>query len=121
MDQERTTRGTERFREVMGWEPPASEDPFVHQGVVGTVFAELWTREGLPDRDRRWISIACVCNAGNASAIRQHLEAAARSGDISVEELQEFVLHFAFYAGWPRAAVAHGVLGELMTTLAAER
>ena len=25
-------------------------------------------------------------------------------GDITREEYQEFVLHFAYYAGWPRAS-----------------
>ena len=30
--------------------------------------------------------------------------AALASGDITREELQEFVLHFAYYAGWPRAS-----------------
>ena len=121
MDEERMARGRARFEEVMGWPPPTGEEPFAQQGVVGTVFAELWTREGLADRDRRWISITCVCNAGNAPAIRQHLEAAVRSGDITIEELQEFMLHFAFYAGWPRASFANAVLRELATALAAER
>jgi len=97
----------------MGWEFPDGHEPFAEQGVLGTVFAELWTRPGLPDRDRRWISISCVCVAGNTSAIRQHMEAALRSGDISSEEMKEFVLHFAFYAGWPLAATAHHVLRDI--------
>lgn len=118
MDAERTTRGRQRFSEVMGWEAPTGDEPFVVDGVVGTVFGELWTRPGLADRDRRWISICCVCNAGNAMAIRQHLEAAVRSGDIALDELREFVLHFAFYAGWPRAAVVNSTLRELEAALA---
>jgi 4-carboxymuconolactone decarboxylase len=116
MDADRLARGKDRFREVMGWEFPAGGEPFSEQGVAGTVFAELWTRPGLPDRDRRWISITCVCVAGNAAAIRQHIEAALRTGDISLDEMKEFVLHFAFYAGWPLASTAHHALREIEAT-----
>jgi 4-carboxymuconolactone decarboxylase len=104
----------------MGWEFPGGREPFSEQGVLGTVFAELWTRPGLADRDRRWISITCVCMAGNAVAMRQHIEAALDSGDITFDELTEFVLHFAFYAGWPVAATAHQVLREIGVDRSAE-
>jgi 4-carboxymuconolactone decarboxylase len=113
MEAERLERGRQRFREVMGWEFPAGQEPFSEQGVLGTVFAELWTRPGLADRDRRWISITCVCAAGSDAPIRQHIEAALDSGDITFDEMTEFVLHFAFYAGWPIASTAHRVLREI--------
>ena len=44
--------------------------------------------------------------------IEQHVYAALASGDISREEMQEFVLHFAYYAGWPRASVMQGAVME---------
>lgn len=117
MEPERLDRGRARFQEVMGWDFPPSTEPFAEQGVLGTVFAELWTRPGLADRDRRWISITCVCLAGKEGPMRQHMEAALASGDISLEEMTEFVLHFAFYAGWPNASTAHQVLRELAASL----
>ena len=39
-----------------------------------------------------------------------HLGAALRSGDITVEELQEFIVHFAVYAGHPHATAARAAL-----------
>ncbi|MET0738331.1 MAG: hypothetical protein ABW035_08670 [Acidimicrobiales bacterium] len=37
--------------------------------------------------------------------IRQHVHAVLASGGITYERFEEFVLHFAYYAGWPRASV----------------
>lgn len=119
MDADRLQRGRDRFREVMGWEAPTGTEPFAEQGVLGTVFAELWTRPGLSVRDRRLISLTCVCSAGNPMPIQQHMQAALASGDLSLEEMQEFVLHLAFYAGWPVASVAHAALRELSQARAA--
>lgn len=109
-------RGKARFAEVMSFPAPDSELPFVRDGVVGAVFGDLWTRDGLTTKERRLISITCVCLASVPGAIEQHLRAALVSGDISLAELQEFTLHFAYYAGWPKASMVHQVL----TTLSAE-
>ena len=42
-----------------------------------------------------------------------HLGAAYRSGDFTLEELDEWVLHLAHYAGWPLATTAHSALLEV--------
>ena len=49
-------------------------------------------------------SFACVGAAAVDVPIQQHVYAALASGDISREEMQEFVLHFAYYSRWPRAS-----------------
>jgi 4-carboxymuconolactone decarboxylase len=48
--------------------------------------------------------------AGAPFAMETHLGAALRSGDISMEELREFVVHFAAYAGHPKATAARAAL-----------
>jgi len=88
----------------MGGDPPPPIDPYTGQGVLDTVFGELWTRPGLTRKERRLITLACVGAASSRTAIDAHLRGALDSGDLTVEEMQEFILHFAFYAGWPRAA-----------------
>jgi 4-carboxymuconolactone decarboxylase len=103
-DPERRARGEATYREVMGQEPPPPLDPFTAQGVLDTVFSELWTRPGLTRKERRLISLACVGASASPGAIEAHLRGALDSGDVTLEEMQEFILHFAFYAGWPRAA-----------------
>ena len=100
----RTETGRRRYREVMVSEAPPPLTPYLDRGVVDSVFGELWDRPGLSRRDRRWITLACVGAAAVDEPIRQHVYAALASGDISREEMQEFVLHFAYYHGWPRAS-----------------
>jgi 4-carboxymuconolactone decarboxylase len=100
----RTAVGRAKYLEVMLHEAPPPVSPFTEHGVVDSVFGELWGRPGLSRRDRRWITLACVAAATVDVPIETHVYAALASGDISPEEFQEFVLHFAFYAGWPRAS-----------------
>jgi 4-carboxymuconolactone decarboxylase len=100
----RTETGRRRYREVMVSDPPPPLTPYLDKGVVDSVFGELWDRPGLSRRDRRWITLACVTAAAVDEPIQQHVYAALASGDITREEFQEFVLHFAYYAGWPRAS-----------------
>lgn len=100
----RTQRGRRQYEEVMVSEAPAPLTPYLDKGVVDSVFGELWDRPGLSRRDRRWVTLACVAAAPVDEPIRQHVHAALASGDITNEEFEEFVLHFAYYAGWPRAS-----------------
>ena len=100
----RTETGRRRYREVMVSDAPPPATPYLAHGVVDSVFGELWDRPGLSRRDRRFITLACVAAAAVDEPIQQHVYAALASGDISREEFQEIVLHFAYYAGWPRAS-----------------
>jgi 4-carboxymuconolactone decarboxylase len=90
--------------EVMVSDAPPPATPYLSHGVVDSVFGELWDRPGLSRRDRRLVTLACVAAAAVEEPIHQHVYAALASGDISREEFQELVLHFAYYAGWPRAS-----------------
>jgi 4-carboxymuconolactone decarboxylase len=107
---ERWARGAETFSEVTGMPAPGRGDDYVADVVIDQVFAELWTRPGLTRKERRWISITCACMTGASVAMEVHLGAALRTGDISIDELREFVIHFAAYAGHPRATAARVAL-----------
>ena len=65
---------------------------------------EVWSRPGLGVRDRRFVTLACVGAADAVSVIDAHVYAALKSGDITVEQMLEFALHFAVYCGWPKAS-----------------
>jgi len=116
---DRNRRGRELFREAMGWDPPKPVSPYT-ASVVDSVFGELWSRPGLSRRDRRWITLACVGASGIETPIRTHVRAALSSGDVSREEFQEFVLHFAYYAGWPRASALEMAYYQAVAELDAE-
>jgi 4-carboxymuconolactone decarboxylase len=68
------------------------------------VFDGVWSRPGLSVRDRRLVTIVCVSAAVDVPAMDAHVYAALASGDLTVEQLNEFTLHFAVYCGWPRAS-----------------
>jgi 4-carboxymuconolactone decarboxylase len=118
--QERTDTGRRRYREVMVSDAPPPLTPYLARGVVDAVFAELWDRPGLSRRDRRFITIACVGAAAVDVPIQQHVYAALASGDVSREEMQEIVLHFAYYSGWPRASALEAAYYQAVARLDAE-
>jgi len=117
----RTEVGRAKYLEVMVHEAPPPMTPFTENGVVDSVFGELWGRPGLSRRDRRWITLACVAAATIDEPIQTHVYAALASGDISREEFQEFVLHFAYYAGWPRASSMEMAYYKALARLDAEK
>lgn len=82
---------------------------------------ELWERPGLGRRERRWITLVCVGFGTDQQAMDEHFYAAMNSGDMTLEELLEFVLHFAVYSGWPKASRVEGVLREQWTRIRQER
>jgi 4-carboxymuconolactone decarboxylase len=110
MNEERWQRGAEKFTEVVGMPAPEQGADYVADVVIGQVFAEIWTRPGLTRKERRWIAITCACASGAPFAMQTHLGAALRSGDMTLEELQEFVIMFAAYAGHPAATAARAAL-----------
>lgn len=73
------------------------------------LFDEVWEREGLSKRDRSLVTVAALTAMGKMDQLQFHLAHARRNG-VSDEELQEALLHLAFYAGWPNGMGATTVL-----------
>ena len=67
-------------------------------------FAQIWTRPGLTIKERRLISLSVAATAGSRLGFSSHLRGALDSGDLSEEELWEWLIHFTQYAGYPKAA-----------------
>jgi len=121
LTEERTEVGRRRYREVMVSDAPPPMTPYLARGVVDSVFGELWNRPGLSRRDRRFVTLACVAAAAVEVPIEQHVYAALASGDLTREEMQEVVLHFAYYAGWPRASALEAAYYHAIARLDADR
>jgi 4-carboxymuconolactone decarboxylase len=111
------------FREVMATEysDAASQDGGAVSALTGFVFGKVWSRPGLSRRDRRFVTLACVCASDAVEEINDHMYAALASGDIDFEELLEFVLHFAVYCGWPKGSQAEIAARVQYARLAEER
>ncbi|MCV7405615.1 carboxymuconolactone decarboxylase family protein [Mycobacterium marseillense] len=102
-DHDRHARGVRTFAEVMTFDAPGYDGPF-SGGLIDFVFGEVWSRPGLSRRDRRFVTLACVAAADTQAPLEQHVHAALKSGDLTITEMRETVLHFAVYAGWPKAS-----------------
>jgi 4-carboxymuconolactone decarboxylase len=106
-----------QYEHIMCSPAPTAISAYMEAGVVGFVFGEMWRRDGLTPRDRRWITLACVGMADAATPMETHTYAALRSGDVSTDEIDEFLLFFGTQAGWPKgsAMLAHvlGAMGKI--------
>lgn len=103
VEKERMERGRREFAEVMTFPAPDDPNP-TSGGLLDFVFAEIWSRPGLSRRDRRFITLPCVAAADAEVPLQEHVYAALNSGDLGITEMRETVLHFAVYAGWPKAS-----------------
>lgn len=96
-------RGLARMSQVYGWE--MSDGPGGFFGYTADhLFAEIWNRPGLSDRDRRLLLIGLCVGSGQEDVLDIQLPAALGNGELDVEQLREIVIFVAHYAGWPRAA-----------------
>ena len=122
---ERRRIGLETCREVMAVpvsaESMASQSSPYSDTLLDFVFAEVWNRPGLSRRDRRWITLACASAADVVAPIKAHVYAALKSGDIAFAEIQEFVLQFAVYCGWPKGSGVQTIVAEQWARLHEER
>jgi 4-carboxymuconolactone decarboxylase len=103
IETDRSERGRREFAEVMTL--PAPDDPSpTTSGLIDFVFAEIWSRPIMSRRDRRFVTLPCVAAADAERPLQEHVYAALSSGDLTITEMRETVLHFAVYAGWPKAS-----------------
>jgi 4-carboxymuconolactone decarboxylase len=105
----------------MTFAAPPGGSPAIANGLIDFVFAEIWTRPGLSRRDRRFVTLACVAAADADGPLEDHVYAALNSGDVTITEMRETVLHFAVYAGWPKASRFNGVVDQQWERIGAER
>jgi 4-carboxymuconolactone decarboxylase len=109
---DRRARALAMWREVMQAEPPPVTDPYT-EVTTDHLMGQIWTRPGLARRDRRLVTLTIAAVNGQGGPLRNHLRASLESGDLSIEELHEWVVHLAHYGGWPAGTAAHAALGEI--------
>ena len=95
--------------------PAAKLAPDFFDHVQQSAFGDIWSRPGLPVRDRSLITVAVLAALGQTEELRAHL-AGARNVGIDRDELVEVLMHVSVYAGVPATnaalRVAADVLGE---------
>jgi 4-carboxymuconolactone decarboxylase len=121
-DQERYDQGMRVRREVLG-------DEHVDRAVARTddvtrdfqdyitrnAWGDIWSRPGLPRRDRSLVTLALLAALGHEGELAMHIRAALRNG-VTRDEISEVLLHTGLYAGVPVAnralAIAQGILTD---------
>lgn len=104
--------------EQLGWgsnEGVRALDEDLWQIVTDTNFGTIWSRPGLPLRDRELICLSILIAVG-AHGVALHFKHAHALG-FTADELKEIVLQTIPYAGLPKALQAMAILKR---TLAGE-
>ena len=110
-----------QYEHIMTTPAPPAIGAYIDAGVIGFVFGEMWRRGVLTPRDRRWVTLACVGVAGAPVPMETHTYAALNSGDVTNEEIDEFLLFFGTQTGWPRGSAMNQWIITAMQKIAEER
>jgi len=88
--------------------------PKLAQLTDDVLFGDVWVRPGLSRRDRSLVTVSALIAMNRPEQLRSHLRLALDNG-LSKDELAEALTHLAFYAGWPSAVSAAGVVREVFS------
>jgi len=119
-DPDRREAGMAVRREVLG-------DAYVDRAIAGATpftaafqdfitryaWGEVWSRPGLPHRERSIATLAALVTLGAEHELAMHVRAARRIG-LTPDEIREVLLHTALYAGLPRANRAFALAEEVL-------
>jgi 4-carboxymuconolactone decarboxylase len=110
---ERHRHGAIHFEKAMTFGGPPPATAYFDAGILNFVFAEMWCREGLDQRARRWLTLVGVADSCAETPIKTHVYAAMKSGNASYDEMNEFVLQYAVHCGWPKASVIQSAVFDM--------
>jgi 4-carboxymuconolactone decarboxylase len=105
-DDARRERGAQKLGEVYAGDvavPPPGANEF-SDIMLEQLFAEVWTREALPIRDRRLLVMGVIAALGEADTWRIQVRSAVKNGELTPAQARETLIQLAQYAGYPRVA-----------------
>ena len=121
-DAERRKRGLEMIKQVYAGDVVTPPEGNVFTDVMlEQLFAEVWSRDVLSIRDRRILLLGIIAEKGESMTFGIQVRAALKNGELSPEEVREFMLMIAQYAGYPRGAALVGVIEEQIAAFEKER
>lgn len=77
------------------------------------LFDEVWADPALSPRDRSLVTVSALVSGYRHNELPGHLRLALKNG-VTRAELTALITHLAFYAGWPAASSANGVLRKVL-------
>lgn len=117
---EERRRGLEKMEEVYGFEMTDGAGDFFRY-TADHLFADIWSRPGLSDRDRRLILIGMLAGQGAADVLGIQVPAAHANGELDDDALREIVIFVCHYAGWPNGARLNSIVEDTIAKARRER
>lgn len=108
---EQRRRGLERMEQVYGFEMTDGTGDFFAY-TADHLFAEIWNRPGLTDRDRRLLLIGLLAGSNQHDVLTIQIPAAYAAGELDEEQLREIVILLCHYAGWPSGSRVNQIVEE---------
>jgi 4-carboxymuconolactone decarboxylase len=114
---ERRQRGLARMNEVYGFDYSDADlsGKFI-DATLEHLFADIWSRSALSDRDRRLMTLGVVAALGQTEPMEVIMNSALREGELTAEQIEEAVVYLTHYVGWPLGtlllSVSQKVLGQ---------
>ena len=120
-DEIRRARGEEAYSDVHGASAPPAVTAFRGRSYLDFLYGEVWQREQhLTRRDKRVVSICCAASVRVDEEVIAHLHAALSQSELTYEDLQELVVHYAVYLGWHLGAHLDDLLLQVARDLEIE-
>ena len=108
---ERRRRGLERMEQVYGFEMTDGTGDFFAY-TADHLFADIWNRPGLSDRDRRLLLIGLLTGSNQHDVLTIQIPAALAAGELDEQQLREIVILLCHYAGWPSGSRVNQIVEE---------
>ena len=109
--------GLEKMEQVYGFDMTDGAGDFF--GITADhLFAQIWTRPGLSDRDRRLLLIGLLAGSGGHDVLTIQIPAAYAAGELDDLQLREIVIFLCHYAGWPNGARINSIVEDTIAKAA---
>ena len=110
-------RGLEKMEEVYGFEMTDGTGDFFRY-TADHLFADIWNRPGLSNRDRRLLLIGLLTGSGGQDVLTIQIPAAYEAGELDDEALREIVILMCHYAGWPIGSRVNAIVEDTIAKAA---
>lgn len=111
---ERRRRGLEKMEQVYGFDMTDGDGDFFGL-TTDHLFADIWTRDGLADRDRRLLLIGMLAATGQHDVLGIQIPAAFANNELDEVALREIVIFVCHYAGWSHGARLNSLVEETIS------
>ena len=114
---EHRRRGLEKMEQVYGFDMTDGDGDFFGY-TADHLFADIWNRPGLTDRDRRLLLIGLLAGSNQHDVLTIQIPAALAAGELDEQQLREIVILLCHYAGWPSGSRVNQIVEEAIAQAA---